>query len=233
MKLSKTIKKIIIFTFFLAIFFGLFIYFNIFLKNSHAKSNLVDWGTYENLQLGVSFRHPRYVNRSEMVFFQAGDVLVVTTVSSSLYQHKDELSYGYTGGMMMNELSKLEEKYPYLPSKSWKIWVRNLSNEDDLKKFIQDIFKPQFFDGCKLGYIQKNEQPGMFDVIVDSVNKPVDLNDYSNYSCWINWKYNFKYSKLYKRAAMWNVGQEDQFFLLDSDSSTSIDDEMAKSFIFI
>jgi hypothetical protein len=104
------------------------------------------------------------------------------------------------------------------------IWVKNAHSDTDLEKFIQERFGEEYKGGCKLGKKTLGFE-GVYDVGIDSVTEPIDKSDYPSFSCWINWMMEFKYSPQYQRAAMWDIGQDEQFPPLDL--------YIAKSFRFI
>lgn len=196
------------------------------------KVDSKDWPLYKNEKLGIAFKHPSQINGSEMVFFQAGNILFVTTATTSLYIHREELPLG-NDDAILKKAEEIEKKYPPgFSYGSWKIWIGDAHTDRDLEGMIQKWFgdKHNFGDGCKLGEKFPTSQAGVYDVGVATVRG--NQND-ADSSCWINWMAAFKYSSQYQRAAVWDIGQEPQFPVCNEVYDCNADIPMAESFSFI
>ena len=151
----------------------------------------------------------------------------MTVASSNIYIHRDEIT-GKNDGDILRSEAQLENKYatPW-DETPWRIWVQTARDDKDLESIIQEWFGDwkEFGDGCKLGAKRLGSIAGVYNVGVDSVREDPQGENGPDGSCWINWRIGFKYSPSYKRAAIWDLGQEDRFSGHDTD--------IAKSFAFM
>lgn len=199
------------------------------------------WPVYTNSRLGISLKYPREVAGDDAVFFQAGNIVIVTTRSSDLYIRRGELALE-TDKEILDKFEEIKSQDTHtFPNAGWAIWVRDIHSDSALEQFIQDRFEDSKGDGCKLGKKHDSSTEGIYDIGIESVRLEKEGEpDYPG-SCWINWMMTFKYSPQYQRAAMWDIGQEYMFAAdLQTNCSSSnscdwspADRIMADSFNFV
>jgi len=247
---KKNASNLVLITFSAAVVAGIVFYANkaaIVNPASQAGSTLSageralitkDWELYQNDNLGIAFKHPKIIEDGEMVFFQVGNVVFVTTASSTLYIHRNEFQQTpqMSEDVILQNARKITEKYPMDSYHgSWQIQVHEASSDDDLNRIIQNNVAADFSGGCKLGEKVRTSQYGVFDIGIVPVKLAPDPGDISASSCYINWRGAFKYSPYYHRAATWKIGQEEQFQLTGCNTIYDCDADtlMAESFRFI
>lgn len=218
----------------------LIIYFFNHKEITNEKINTKSWLLYENTDLGVSFKYPKQIMGEDIVFFQVGNMLLITTNNSIIYTHKNEFT-STDPVLIKRQIWDMEQKYNIdFVEEGWQIWVSNVNSDTDLTNIIKKWFGElyNFGDGCKLGEkLEIPEKRNYYSIGIDAVRPNDDLLESS--SCPVNWRVNFEYSSEYKRAAIWDMDQEDHFYFNDrcinnaGEHNCSADDLMKESFRFI
>lgn len=189
-----------------------------------AKAESANWPTYTDPQLGISLKYPPHDQRGPIKFFRVGNILFVAPETSKIYRRRDELT-------QKSDEDILSAAYAIDDFGYWKIWVRKTPDQDDLEKFIQERFR-SFNGGCKFSDLTPAHQTGVYRVGIVPVEIYNDSNSVES-SCWINFRLAFLYSPTAKRAATWDMGQDDYFPLFPYANGYAADDVMYQSFNFV
>lgn len=199
-----------------------------------------NWPVYRNERLGFELKYPPRVQTGDVVFFQAGHIVFVTTSSTDLFRHRQELARYQDDTTILARAKVIQEKENDPTPGTWTIWVRAARNDADLSRFIDASFGKVYPGGCKLGGKKASTQSGVYNVAIVAIKPSHDGSSDGDSSCFINWMMSFKYSPTYQRAAMWDIGQEPKFSLLSFTTSSFAfadayvaDFIMADSFRFI
>lgn len=105
----------------------------------------------------------------------------------------------------------------------WRIVVKNIYNDNELDRFINDFYGQK----CHLGEKTPTPQAGVYDIATKYDGKELGESD-----CFLNFMGEFKYYPKKNKAITWNIGQ-DWVFWGDTDYDISYDEEMADSFRFL
>lgn len=200
-----------------------------------SSDEIAKWSQHESEQLGVSLRYPKTDKGGELIAFNANNILFVTHSESSINTNRKTLEGLNSDMAILDQAQEFETNDTFWPNTSWKVWVQEVESEADISNIIQTWFGERhgFGNGCKFNGLVPSFQPDVYDVQVGSVNSTGDL---TTDSCFVNWQMGFKYSPTYKKVAIWDIGQEQQFFLsddVDPSMSCIVDSVMSDSFQFI
>lgn len=100
----------------------------------------------------------------------------------------------------------------------WAILIRDIADESELEKFIQE----RYGTSCKLG---TNIATGTEDFSDVSI-----LTGEPESDCFLNFIYAVKYDSRLKKVAIWDIGQD---FRFRTKEGNPLDEEMRKSFKFV
>lgn len=213
-----------------------------FSKDSKIEPINDTWNKYINYKLGFSLKIPKETNNHYGACEWKGDLgdqsyrPVEKLVSIKVFEHEKgifidhEYDYKLTGEKQKssgrttysgcqkqaNSVEVLQNRK--IPN-TWDITVEEVTNESELKAFIQK----RFGTGCQMGQKEEADQPGVFDVEVLSDGKPPPQSQ-----CSINYAHVLLYIPEKNKAITWNLGQNDTFYA--EDWQTAYDEEMLKSF---
>lgn len=172
-----------------------------------------NWPIYTSSKLGISLKYPKQAAGDDVVFYQAGKMLIMTTKSSDLYLRRNVLQQLTDDKEIFRKYNEIKKQDTHtFPNAAWIIWIRDINSDNDLEKLIQDKFSIYYEGKCKLGPKSTTTQEGIYDVaVVPTIEGPAPDLYGPESSCWINWMTVFKYSPKYKRAVTWDIGQEYMF----------------------
>ncbi|MFH0988221.1 MAG: hypothetical protein V1763_02520 [Parcubacteria group bacterium] len=169
---------------------------------------------YWNQKLGFQINIPKVVDDGDIRTIASGD---------SLWLVAQRNSYLTKLPQFQNSASDFD-KVVGLP---WAIVVKTVNNDQELDKFIKNMYGAD----CNLGTKAPSEQSGMFDVQIANRNERIEEG------CWLNYIIALKYSPEFNRVAAWTIGQAPTFInseIKDADGNAIYyDEDMAKSFKFV
>ena len=204
-------------------------------KGSENKLEAAQWPEYKNVSLGIEIQYPEnitYSNNAQnnVEFFKVGNTLFVRTASSTLYARKDELSNlsDSEAKLKASEIEKLSDSATDYDN-VWEINLFNVKSNTDIQRVIDNWYGA---DRCVIGDIKQTTYQDTYDVSLNDKYPPKDSEEQG--SCWINYVSHIKYSPVYGRLAIWDIGQFASFPYKKCDELTcSADFPMADSFRFI
>lgn len=180
------------------------------------------WPTYSDDFLGISFQYPSEVSEGRIVFFRVGSVLFVTPENSAVYQRRSELLHKSDKDVL--DAASAISTYGY-----WAIWVREATDEADIETAIKEKFS-SFKEGCKVGGLQSFNTEGVYSVVITDTDPSFEGVG----SCFVNYRVAFLYSPENNRVAIWDMGQDMNFYLTTpAEQGYAADDVMLKSFKFL
>lgn len=171
-----------------------------------------EWNRYTNRRLGFSIEYPKtnFLNDSKQ--YQ------VKPLEDGNIVYLDE---GYNTQEIEQNKNLTEMKKS--GTTSFAILIKTINTDDQLENFI----KERYGKACKLGKKEASNQEGVYNVGIENLTSP-DVPE--GQDCFVNYITEIKYSPEKGRVAVWNVGQDANFY--DKDLK-ALDAKVNDSFKFL